>query len=99
MSGLVTTVNCCVGCGRFHDPWFDKYFDGDPSTGQMEQFGPLPLTHIHLMRLWKAWLEHYPEDFVNNDSMAVGTTTRTTAGPAARLAGRQLYPRTRVLAA
>ncbi|KAJ7360642.1 hypothetical protein OS493_015752 [Desmophyllum pertusum] len=27
---------------RFHDPWFGKYFDGDPSTGQMQDYSPLP---------------------------------------------------------
>ena len=56
---------------RFHDPWFGKYFDGDPSTGQMQDYSPLPVLHIHLMRLWTAWLDNYPEDFVNNPVMAV----------------------------
>jgi len=55
---------------RFHDPWFGKYFDGDPSTGQMQDYSPLPVLHIHLMRLWTAWLDNYPEDFVNNPVMA-----------------------------
>ena len=56
---------------RFHDPWFGKYFDGDPSTGQMQDYSPLPVLHIHLMRLWTAWLEKYPEEFVNNPAIAV----------------------------
>ena len=56
---------------RFHNPWFDKYFDGDPATGQMEQYSPLPVTHIHLMRLWKAWLDKYPEHFITNPILAV----------------------------
>lgn len=56
---------------RFHDPWFGKYFDGDPSTGQMQDYSPLPVLHIYLMRLWTAWLDNYPEDFVNNPVMAV----------------------------
>lgn len=60
---------------RFHDPWFGKYFDGDPSTGQMQDFSPLPVLHIHLMRLWTAWLDNYPEDFVNNPVMAVSVLT------------------------
>lgn len=55
---------------RFHDPWFGKYFDGDPSTGQMQAYSPLPVLHIYLMRLWTAWLDNYPEDFVNNPVMA-----------------------------
>ncbi|KAL9975174.1 hypothetical protein ACROYT_G012301 [Oculina patagonica] len=55
---------------RFHDPWFGKYFDGDPSTGQMQDYSPLPVLHIHLMRLWTAWLEKYPEEFVNNPVIA-----------------------------
>ena len=56
---------------RFHDPWFGKYFDGDPSTGQMQEYSPLPVLHIHLMRLWTAWLEKYPEEFVDNPVIAV----------------------------
>ena len=56
---------------RFHDPWFGKYFDGDPSTGQMQEYSPLPVLHIHLMRLWTAWLDNYPEDFVNDPVIAV----------------------------
>ncbi|XP_067053198.1 uncharacterized protein [Acropora muricata] len=55
---------------KFHDPWFGKYFDGDPSTGQMQDYSPLPVLHIYLMRLWTAWLDNYPEDFVNNPVMA-----------------------------
>ena len=61
----------CPLTSRFHDPWFGKYFDGDPSTGQMQDNSPLPVLHIHLMRLWTAWLDNYPEDFVNNPVIAV----------------------------
>ena len=62
---------CIIISCRFHDPWFGKYFDGDPSTGQMQDYSPLPVLHIHLMRLWTAWLDNFPEDFVNNPVIAV----------------------------
>ncbi|XP_031563112.1 uncharacterized protein LOC116298715 [Actinia tenebrosa] len=55
---------------RFRDPWFDKYFDGDPTTGQIEEYGPLPIVHIHLMRLWKTWLDKYPEQFITYPTLA-----------------------------
>jgi len=67
----LTYVRCIIVVCRFHDPWFGKYFDGDPSTGQMQDYSPLPVLHIHLMRLWTAWLEKYPEEFVNNPVIAV----------------------------
>lgn len=37
----------------------------------MQDYSPLPVLHIYLMRLWTAWLDNYPEDFVNNPVMAV----------------------------
>ena len=64
-------MQCIIVVYRFYDPWFGKYFDGDPSTGQMQDYSPLPVLHIHLMRLWTAWLEKYPEEFVNNPVIAV----------------------------
>ncbi|XP_015750635.1 PREDICTED: uncharacterized protein LOC107330557 [Acropora digitifera] len=36
----------------------------------MQDYSPLPVLHIYLMRLWTAWLDNYPEDFVNNPVMA-----------------------------
>ncbi|KAK3697424.1 hypothetical protein QZH41_019237, partial [Actinostola sp. cb2023] len=47
-----------------------KYFDGDPSTGQIEEYAPLPVVHIHLMRLWKTWLDKYPDHFIHNPTIA-----------------------------
>ena len=37
----------------------------------MQDYSPLPVLHIHIMRLWTAWLEKYPEEFVNNPVIAV----------------------------
>ena len=37
----------------------------------MQDYSPLPVLHIHLMRLWTAWLEKCPEEFVSNPVIAV----------------------------
>ncbi|XP_032222674.2 uncharacterized protein LOC5521422 isoform X1 [Nematostella vectensis] len=71
---------------RFRNPFFKKYFDGDPSTGQIQQNDPLPVVHIQLMRLWKMWLERYPEAFVENPLIANELSTlllpmRRAGGP------------------
>ena len=46
----------------------------------MQDYSPLPVLHIHLMRLWTAWLDNFPEDFVNNPVIAVRMLYATASG-------------------
>ena len=35
----------------------------------MEHYAPLPVLHARIMRIWIAWLENYPNDFVDYPTM------------------------------
>ena len=52
---------------RFREPDAYNIFRclHDDDAPHMEHYAPLPVIHARLMRVWIAWLENYPEDFVN----------------------------------
>lgn len=52
---------------RFRETNVFKLFlnlNEDCEIPHMEHYAPLPVLHARLMRLWKCWLENYPNDFI-----------------------------------
>lgn len=52
---------------RFREPSPYRQFRSlhEEEDSHMEHYAPLPVLHARLMRVWIAWLENYPDDFVN----------------------------------